>query len=441
MMRPALALLAALAPAVARADDAPVPAPADLAADIDDLYERQHALERAQRKDDATREQVKSLLPVLRFITAFVDVGAFAVAGDGSGIRSDIGHIYFPKYAGRVGGEWVFMGDPLSTAVNARGEPSDTANSRSIDRDTINSHGRPSVLVNSLGIGLTKAVRRDVVLRALAELLPRPGQDRVSVEIAAVDLRPYDDRNVTISIGKVDSVLGVEYRDQDPNRRLSVTPSLINRYLSGRPLGVRAQYETDHANLSAALTNGDSFQTQFEAKDELKSNRLPTLSLHAQVRLHGIGDGLEAGVSFALGPQDRQTSVDVLQWHTGVDARLHAGPWTATAEYVQGAKQGQTEMLPCDVTECLRYKGAYLLADRRIGRLRPYIRLDWRSAVHTSGTAFVYESHVWRSTLGVQWAVTSKILAKAEYVINRELDGIPQFPDDILTTSLVVATD
>ena len=53
----------------------------------------------------------------------FVDVGAFAVGGDGSGIRTDIGHVYFPQYDGRVAGQWVFMGDPLSTAINTNGIP------------------------------------------------------------------------------------------------------------------------------------------------------------------------------------------------------------------------------------------------------------------------------------------------------------------------------
>ena len=46
-----------------------------------------------------------------------------------------------------------------------------------------------------------------------------------------------------------------------------------------------------------------------------------------------------------------------------------------------------------------------------------------------------------RATVGAQLAVTSRILGKIEYTWNHELDGIPQFADDILTTSVVVATD
>ena len=50
-------------------------------------------------------------------------------------------------------------------------------------------------------------------------------------------------------------------------------------------------------------------------------------------------------------------------------------------------------------------------------------------------------SHVARATFGARFALTSRILGKIEYTYNRELGGIPQFPDDILTSSGVVATD
>ena len=102
-------------------------------------------------------------------------------------------------------------------------------------------------------------------------------------------------------------------------------------------------------------------------------------------------------------------------------------------------------MSPCNVAPCLRYKGAYLLVDRRVNSwLTPYVRLDWRDAVHTNGAMtnmFVYESHVWRATLGVHLELTNRILAKVEYTFNRELDDIPDFPDDVLTSSIVVATE
>jgi hypothetical protein len=60
--------------------------------------------------------------------------------------------------------------------------------------------------------------------------------------------------------------------------------------------------------------------------------------------------------------------------------------------------------------------------------------------VHESGVNFVYESHVVRATLGAHFALTNRILAKVEYTFVHELD-IPDFPDDVVTSSIVVATD
>jgi hypothetical protein len=157
-----------------------------------------------------------------------------------------------------------------------------------------------------------------------------------------------------------------------------------------------------------------------------------------------VGQGLELGVSGAYGPQDNQPKINVTQWHVGFDMKLtDLHGFDAMAEYVQGKQEGaSTSMTPCDAAPCLTYKGAYLLVDHRIRPwITPYARVDWRSAVHTSGAAFVYESHTIRSTIGAHFEMTSRILAKIEYTWNHELGNIPQFADDILTSSIVVATD
>jgi hypothetical protein len=67
--------------------------------------------------------------------------------------------------------------------------------------------------------------------------------------------------------------------------------------------------------------------------------------------------------------------------------------------------------------------------------------MDWRDARHQNGIDFVYESHTLRATVGVHAEVTSRIIGKLEYTWNRELGNIPQFADDIITSSIVVATD
>src|SRR5207248_6045261 len=133
------------------------------------------------------------LMPLASFIKVFVDVGAFAVAGNGSGIRSDLGNFVYPKYAGVVAGQWVFTGDPLATAINSLGEPADTSDSRELKTDTIQSHGHPSFIVNSIGIAIGKYIDHGISISALAEPLPRPNQNILDLELAHIQWRPYED--------------------------------------------------------------------------------------------------------------------------------------------------------------------------------------------------------------------------------------------------------
>jgi hypothetical protein len=138
--------------------------------------------------------------------------------------------------------------------------------------------------------------------------------------------------------------------------------------------------------------------------------------------------------------------VSLVQWHYGFDARLvNLSRFDVTAEFVQGHQPGKSlpmSTTPCDAAPCLRYKAAYILVDRRVNAwFLPYIRVDWREATHQNGVQFVYEARVARATIGARFSVTSRILGKIEYTFVRELAGVPQFPDDVLTTSIVVATD
>ena len=426
---------------VARAQEAPADAPPD---QVDELQKRidelEDKLERLESVQAAQHDQIAPLLALPRFLKVWIDVGGFAVGGNGSGIRSDIGHVYFPQYDGRLLGQWVFMGDPLSTAINSLGEPADTSDSRELKTDTVHAGGHPSLIVNSVALAIGKDVTPQVSVAALAELLPRPDHDLLDVELANVQWRPRED--LTIAAGKIDSVLGLEYRTQDAPNRLGVTPSLICRYTCGREIGVRAYFQRGPLSLSGTIADRDSFQDRFEPEPMLHSNSLPTAAGHVQWRLD-VGQGLEIGVSGAVGPQTGQSDLGIAQWHVGLDARLFdLEGWQVSAEYVQGLQQGKTEMTPCDIAPCLTYKGAYLMVDKLVNpHFTPYVRVDWRDAVHQSGVQFVYESHVIRATFGVQLAMTSRILGKIEYTFNHELDGIPQFADDIVTSSIVVATD
>lgn len=432
-----------------------VPKPDELAERIDDLEERAKKLERNAHANDAIAERVKTLLPLVGSvpITAFIDVGAFAVSGNGSGIRSDFLHQHYPGYRNQIAGQWVFMGDPFTTAINTLGDPADTADSREVEHDAINSSGRPSMIVNSVGLAIGKHVANGVWISALAQLLPRSGPDVLQVDYAHIDYRPSQKYDFILETGKIDSVLGVEYRSQDAPSRIGVTPSLICRYTCGRPIGVDARLVRGRLGLSAAIVNGDNFEERFEAKPELKANKAPTIAGHVQWILP-FGQGLELGASGAVGPQDNQPNLDIHQWHYGVDLKLtDLARFDIIAEFVQGRQQGSTtgdpavdrmvgiERPACDVAQCLHYKGAYVFVDRRVNRwFTPYARFDWRDATHRHGGDFIYEANSIRATVGAHFEMTSRIIAKIEYDWNHELN-VPSFPHDVITSSIVVATD
>jgi hypothetical protein len=433
---------------IAAADDAPAPAPppaptpAELAARIDELEAKADKVDQLEQRVESMSDKLKNLIPLRRYITAYIDVGWFAVGGNGAGVRPDVGHREVSGY-GLVPAQWVLIGDPLSTAINALGEPADLGATRALHDDTINSEGHPAFVVNSLALAIGRTISHGFSISALAELLPRPGPDVLDVELAHIDYRPTNQHDLVFSIGKIDSVLGVEYRAQDAPRRLTVTPSLACKYTCGRPYGVSARLVEGRLSASASITNGDNFDERFEPDAQYAFNRVPTTAGHLQWMVP-LGDGLELGVSGAIGPQDGQTSTKLVQWHFGFDLKLrNLHGVDVTAEYVQGKQPGSSMMpsIPCDTASCLTYKVAYLLASYRVNsHVTPYARVDWRSARHQDGIDFLYVTHTLRSTVGVNVAITSRIIAKAEYTANREL-GTFQFPNDVFTTSLVVSTD
>ena len=118
-----------------------------------------------------------------------------------------------------------------------------------------------------------------------------------------------------------------------------------------------------------------------------------------------------------------------------------AKPTTGT---VKGKARGETSamadpMAPCDLAPCIRYQGAYGLVGYRLTNVFvPYARVDWRDALHQSGESFVYISQLVRATVGLRAEIGTRVILKAEGTLNRELGRIPQFPNDVVTTSLVI---
>lgn len=441
----------------ANADEAKPPESASpTRAEFEDLKAKNEALREEVEllKEDLqqTDQRVEKLAPLAAKVTGYLDVGFFVVGGDGSGIRRDTGFSNFPEYRDLVPDSWTFMGDPLSTIVNSRGEPATTGESRAVTFDSIRSKG-PSFIVNSLNVGLFAQVASNTLLQAKFDVVPRGRDvsvkdldslflgDFIDVRLAYVEQR-IQKKWIDLSLfaGKFDSVMGFEYRSQEAPSRIEVTPSLICRYTCGYPTGVKARalFLDSKLGLNAAVTNGTHFTEMFPFFDETDRNQMKT----GAARLHiAPVKGMELGVSGMFGAQDRQESNDTTQWMYGVDFHYHRQNFVLRGEFVQGLAKGKTEINQprCGVTACLDFKGAYgLFAYRVTNAIMPYVRVDWRDALHRSGASFVYISELVRGTPGIRLTLTPNLALKAEYTFNVELGRIPQFNNDVFTSSLVI---
>jgi len=270
--------------------------------------------------------------------------------------------------------------------------------------------------------------------------------DFIDVKLAYGEWRPAklqsDAFSLTLQAGKFDSVLGYEYRALESPDRIGITPSLICRYTCGHPVGLkaRARFWNDALIANVAVTNGSHFSEGFDFSDETDTNEFKTVAgrLSTVIAKH-----VEVGVSGAFGAQDWQASDSIYQWHYGADVHVDWKDLEATAEIVQGRAEGQTSPLPtavhCDEAACLHYTGAYgLVAYHLTNMLIPYARVDWRDAMHQNGASFVYISDLMRATVGLRTEIGTRVIVKVEATKNQELGRIPQFPDDVVTSSLIL---
>ena len=408
----------------------------------------------ALREDhDFLDGRVEAIAPLTGRVRGYVDFGLFWAGGDGSGVKPDLGYQYFPKYQGVVPDSWVFMGDPLSTAINSRGDPADTGESRQVTYDGVDSGGKTSFIVNAVNLNVFAGVGKYTAVEGIFDLVPRGRDmsnpaglflgDYVDVKLAYIRFQPPLRRlDLEIYGGKIDPVVGYEYRIQEAPDRLTVTPSLICRYTCGRPVGVKARarlLRSRALNVALSATNGSSVSEVFGFPGDVDRNHFKTVAGRVGYVIP-LGSGLELGASGAVGAQDYQPSERVLQWNYGADLHLDVRGLDLTGEFVMGKLQGAEEAggPPCGLAPCLDFKGAYGLAGyRALAWLMPYFRADWRDAVHVSGASFAYESHLVRFTPGVRFDASANVIIKAEYTVNRELGGIPQFTNDVFTMSIL----
>jgi hypothetical protein len=406
-------------------------------ADADAVANKIQELEQRLRVQEESR---KSRFPVK--ITGYGDLGAFATQGDGAGFARDIGHTMFPEHSD-IG--WVFYGDLLATQINSRGDVADLGESPGVERfDSVNSGGNPTFLVNELNLGVSAGLGKSALFTSSVNFTPRTGADfrlgdSFDVDLAQVEWMPTEDGKHSLFVGKFDSVIGIEYKTRKAPDRFGITPSLLARYTTGTAVGIKARSKlfADHIILAAAVTNGSFGTEQFHFFNEVDTNRFKTVSGRAAFSIP-IGSGtFEAGPSGSWGRQDGATNKGGKMWFVGVDAELALTRFALKAQWLRGEAPGEEVSMAYSLD---LKNGGYVEADviitPEIGILG---RAEFRDAEVQQGTDRLYITKNWRATGGLRFVFNPRAVIKAEYSHNAEYGDTPSIPNDVVTTSAVMA--
>jgi hypothetical protein len=245
-------------------------------------------------------------------------------------------------------------------------------------------------------------------------------------------------------VGKVMPVVGIEYKDRKSDQRFGITPSLIARYTTGSQLGikVRSKLLDDWLVLAAAVTNNSSTIEMFHFYSEIDRNHGKTLNGRAAVsipvgRLYRSDDRLELGVSGEWGPQDRASNNAGKMWFAGVDLQYLAVNFAVKGQLLEGKSPGNGDMGVWGLD--LKPSGYLELDWQMLARFGLVLRGEVRDAIVTLGSERIYVTKQARFTTGIRVVINPHTIVKAEYLRNVEYGGIPQFANDIATSSLVLA--
>ncbi|MEO7731892.1 MAG: hypothetical protein ABIY55_13025, partial [Kofleriaceae bacterium] len=263
--------------------------------------------------------------------------------------------------------------------------------------------------------------------------------DSFDVDLVQLEWMPTSDGKTSIFIGKVDSVIGNEYKTRKASQRFGITPSLVARYTTGTAVGVKARtlLLDDHVVLAAAVTNGSFGTEQFHFFQETDSNNFKTLSGRAALRFPLAGGTLELGPSGQWGTQDGAPDNGGKMWFVGVDAELSTARLDLKAQWLKGKAPGDdTAMIYALDLKQGGYVEADVLVTSIIGVLG---RAEFRDAEVRQGLERLYITKNWRATAGVRLIFNPNAVIKAEYSHNGEYGRMPSVPDDVVTTSAVMA--
>jgi hypothetical protein len=378
----------------------------------------------------------------------YVDVGFARAQGNGSSFRA--GDTRIPADYGV---------DTFAPAVNSRGDVAsldaggrfvngflpysmEIGNKASFFINTVNA----DVLYTPPGAPLLFFVR--------AQLLPRfsnGSKTRVVLEQAFGRITPFKSQELALTVGKFDSVFGIEYLENQANLRIGITPSLIARYTTGQSIGAKAFYRVQipgllsAISLNAAVTNSGNWVESLQTPD-ISLTGVPNGTARLGYELNLLAFQVKLGASGLYGPRNDQRSSAARQRAWGVDGRVIFGWVSLSGEYINlredagvapGKFNGTGEYpLASGFSVDGFYNQAAVAIPTGATGLQTatvYFRYDRRHA-EFEGFGPILTSRV---TIGTRLDLWSALALKAEYLFNRENAGAPTVPNDVFTSSIV----
>jgi hypothetical protein len=435
------------ASAQSAASPAPVPpvAPLPPAASVPPVAEE---VEPINDSEGYTPGAGEGVAPPSVSINGYVDVGFAKAQGDGTS---------FARNDTRVPLDYV--SDGFAPAVNSRGEAASTypGPNRVVNGFLPRSAGiggRPSFLLNTMSVDFKYAApSAPLMIFSRVQFLPRfTGQNddtRVYVEQAFGRIVPFDSQELAVSVGKFDSVFGIEYLDNQANIRTGITPSLIARYTTGQSIGAKLFYRLQIAplwsavTLNAAATNNGTFVEALQPPDASLTGA-PVGSARLGYELNAPVVQVKLGVSGMYGPRNDQPDRAARPRAYGADLRIAVAGVYVNAEYVRveedegGVKVTSIGVYP--FASGFWARGGYVQLAYALAldwgplrRLTVYGRYDRRDAAFVGYAPIAVD----RVTAGLRVDVWDAVILKGEWLGNREVAGAIPVANDVITTSLV----
>ena len=272
----------------------------------------------------------------------------------------------------------------------------------------------------------------------------------VLVEQAFGRVTPLAGHELFVSVGKFDSVFGIEYLENQANFRTNITPSLFARYTTGTSIGLKAFYRYQIAPLWSALslntsaTNSGTFVEALQPPDVSFTGR-PVLAARLGYELNLRLMQVKLGGSYLYGPRNDQQDKRAKQRMWGVDARLYAAGVSLLGEYVNvredlGAGGKETGLHGYPIASNFQARGFW--AEGAYGwraeygaltALTVYARYEQRRAEFEGFRPL----KVSRLTGGFRIDLWESLIVKAEVLFNQELEGAPKVDNDVLTSSVI----